>query len=229
MSWLTLVSRKRATSLQSLLRHRQWRRLSESFQRKIWICQEVGKAFLKNWCLNCDFFKNGKNLGQRRGGRSSFKAEGTPYGKACGRRRPGRSERHLQTWEVTGLALLKAEWVFPPFSFCFSQGRNKGSQVVGTKFWATRFNSKKDIPRQDETAREKCYKNPGNRAECERTRAPPLLSATQTSKGALSGKVGDRAEKSSNLRKWFYCLPWKAQKTLLQCSSIPVRLTRRPN
>lgn len=52
-------------------------------------------------------------------------------------------------------------------------------------------------------------------------RQEPLSSLLpQTSEKAPSGKVGDLTEKSSNLGKWLYCLPWKAQKAMFQCSSL---------
>lgn len=97
----------------------------------------------------------GRNLSQQRGG-SSFKAEGTPYG------RPVAAEGIVEPKTPSNTRGDRASLVVgrvgvSSLCFSFSQGRNKCSQVVGT-----RFNSEKGIPRQDETVREKCYKNPGN-------------------------------------------------------------------
>lgn len=99
------------------------RRLLESFTKgRFESVREVGKALFNKCWLNFDG-KDEQHPAQQRGG-STFKAEGTPYARVCGRRGRGRDRGNLRALEgCQGKPCNRQSGVFS--LLFFSQGRNK--------------------------------------------------------------------------------------------------------
>lgn len=177
---------------------------------KIWICQEVGEALLNKWCWSC---------GQKDAQSGTHREEKSIQGsraptRSLWQKKACWSRGHLRTlgrWQGQ-----QAEWVFPHFSFPFPNEEIISSiwHRLGTPSW-------RHLQRQDETGKKEVLDKSQAGHGGGETRAP-VICATQTSEGGLSGRVGDLTLKKAVIwENSSAACPGKLWKALLQCSSTP--------